>query len=88
MGVSGALLPLLITRDIAGGLMIVLGFKVKWAVYALAGFSIVAAIIFHSKLTEQMQMILFMRIVSIARGLLLLSVYGAGSLSIAYKFSK
>lgn len=88
MGVPGGLLPLVITLEIAGGLMIILGFKVKWAAYALAGFSIVAAIIFHSNLAEQMQMILFMKNFSIAGGLLLLSVHGAGSLSIDNKFSK
>jgi len=88
MGVPGGLLPLVIALEIIGGLMVILGFKVKWAAYALAGFSIMAAIIFHANLAEQMQMILFMKNFAIAGGLLLLSVHGAGVLSIDNKLSK
>jgi len=88
VGVPGGLLPLVIALEIVGGLMIILGFKVKWAAYALAGFSIAAAVIFHSNLAEQMQMILFMKNFSIAGGLLLVAVHGAGALSIDNKMSK
>jgi len=88
VGVPGGLLPLVIALEIVGGLMIISGFKVKWAAYALAGFSIAAAIIFHSNLAEQMQMILFMKNFSIAGGLLLVAAHGAGALSIDNKMSK
>ena len=88
MGVPGGLLPLVIALEIIGGLMVILGFKVKWAAYALAGFSIMAAVIFHANLAEQMQMILFMKNFAIAGGLLLLSVHGAGVLSIDNKLNK
>ena len=85
MGVPGGLLPVVIALEIAGGLMVILGFKVKWAAYALAAFTLLAGIIFHSNFADQMQMILFMKNVSIAGGLLLLSAYGAGELSIDKK---
>ncbi|MCW8935662.1 MAG: DoxX family protein [Gammaproteobacteria bacterium] len=85
MGVPGGLLPLVIALEIIGGLMVIVGFKVKWAAYALAGFSIMAAIIFHANFADQMQMILFMKNFTIAGGLLLLSVHGAGVLSIDNK---
>lgn len=88
MGVPGGLLPVVIALEIIGGLMVIVGFKVKWAAYALAGFSIMAAVIFHANLAEQMQMILFMKNFAIAGGLLLLSVHGAGVLSIDNKFNK
>lgn len=88
MGVPGALLPVVIGLEIIGGLMVIIGFKVKWAAYALAGFSIIAALIFHANLAEQMQMILFMKNFAIAGGLLLLSVHGAGVLSIDNKLIK
>ena len=61
MGVPGALLPLVIVLEIAGGLAIILGLQVKWTSLALAVFTIVSALIFHSKLSDQMQMILFMK---------------------------
>ena len=88
MGIPGGLLPLVIALEIVGGLMIIAGFKVKWAAYALAVFSVSAAIIFHSNLAEQMQMILFMKNFSIAGGLLLVAVHGAGALSVDRKMSK
>jgi len=88
MGVPGGLLPVVIAVEIIGGLMVILGFKVKWAAYALAGFTLLAGIIFHSNFADQMQMILFMKNASIAGGLLLLSTYGAGELSIDNKLEK
>ena len=87
VGVPGGLLPVVIALEIVGGLMVMVGFKVKWAAYALAGFSIVAAAIFHADFADQMQMIMFMKNVSIAGGLMLLSVHGAGVLSVDNKMS-
>ena len=87
MGVPGGLLPAVIALEIIGGLMVILGFKVKWAAYALAGFTLLAGIIFHANFADQMQMILFMKNASIAGGLLLLSTYGAGEFSIDNKLT-
>ena len=88
MGVPGSLLPLVIILEIVGGLMVMTGFKVKWAGYALAGFTLVAGVIFHSNFADQMQSILFMKNLSITGGMLLLATYGAGNWSLDKKFSK
>lgn len=85
MGVPSALLPAVIALEIIGGLMVIVGFRVKWAAYVLSGFTVVAGFIFHSNTVDQMQMILLMKNISIAGGLLLLSNYGAGQLSIDSK---
>jgi len=82
MGVPGALLPLVIALEIAGGLAIILGWQVKWTSLALGGFTVVSALIFHSNLSDQMQMIMFMKNWAMAGGLLLLAVHGAGHFSI------
>lgn len=82
MGVPGALLPLVILLEVAGGLAIIAGWKTKWTSMALAAFSIIAAAIFHNNFGDQMQMILFMKNISIAGGFLLLAVHGAGAYSI------
>ncbi len=87
MGVPGALLPLVIATEIAGGLMIILGFKIKWAAFALAGFTLLAGIIFHSNFADQMQSILFMKNLAISGGLLLLVNHGAGELSLDKKMA-
>jgi putative oxidoreductase len=82
MGVPGVILPLVILLEIAGGLMIIVGWKTKWASIALALFTVVAAAIFHSNFADQMQMILFMKNIAIVGGFLLLAVHGAGAYSL------
>lgn len=82
MGVPGALLPLVILLEAVGGLAIIAGWKTRWTAIALAAFSVVAAAIFHNNFADQMQMILFMKNIAIAGGLLLLAVHGAGAYSI------
>jgi putative oxidoreductase len=82
MGVPGALLPLVILLEIAGGLAIIAGWQTRWTAIALAAFSVVAAAIFHNNFGDQMQMILFMKNIAIAGGFLLLAVHGAGAYSI------
>lgn len=85
MGVPGSLLPLVIILEVVGGLMVIAGFKAKWAGYALAGFTLIAGIIFHSNFADQIQSILFMKNLAITGGLLLLVIHGAGAWSIDSK---
>lgn len=82
MGVPGILLPMVILLEVAGGLAIIAGWKTRYAAIALAGFSVVAAAIFHNNFADQMQMILFMKNIAIAGGLMLLAVHGAGAYSV------
>ena len=85
MSVPGMLLPAVIFLEIVGGLMVILGFKTKIAAAVLAGFTVIAAALFHSNFADQMQMILFMKNLAIAGGLLLLVTYGSGHFSIDEK---
>lgn len=82
MGVPGMLLPLVIALEIGGGLALIAGWQTKWISLALAGFTLVAAVIFHNNLADQMQMIMFMKNIAITGGLMLLAIHGAGALSI------
>lgn len=82
VGVPGMLLPLVIILELGAGIAIIVGWKTRIAALALAAFSIVAAVIFHSNLSDQMQMILFMKNWSIAGGMMLLASYGAGAYSL------
>lgn len=82
MGVPGGLLPLVIALEVLGGLAIIIGWQTRWSSIVLAGFTIVAAAIFHNNFADQMQMILFMKNIAITGGLLLLAVHGAGAFSI------
>lgn len=64
--------------EVFGGLSVLLGCKARASAWALAIFSILAALIFHSDGT---QMVMFMKNLSIAGGLMLVGVYGPGAMS-------
>lgn len=81
-GVPGGLLPLVIALELGGGLAIAFGAFTKWIAFALAGFTLAAAVLFHSNLADQMQSIMFWKNVAIAGGFLLLAANGAGAFSL------
>lgn len=82
MGVPGILLPAVILLEIGGGVALILGWQTRLSAIALAGFSIVAALIFHNNLADQIQSIMFMKNLAMAGGLLFIAAHGAGELSI------
>lgn len=84
MGVSGALLPLVIFAELGGGLAILLGLLTRYAALGLAVFSVASAVIFHSS-ADQVQQIMFMKNLAIAGGLLILVANGPGRLSLDAK---
>ena len=85
MGVPGMLLPLVIILELGGGLAIIVGWQTRWVAYALAAFTLLTAIIFHSNFADQVQMIMFLKNLAIAGGLLLLGLHGAGAYSLDKK---
>ena len=82
MGVPGALLPAVIALEIGGALAIIAGFFTRWVAAALAGFTLAAAFLFHYQPEDQMQMILFLKNISIAGAFLILVARGAGPWSL------
>ncbi|MBC7501461.1 MAG: DoxX family protein [Herminiimonas sp.] len=78
MGVPGMLLPLVIITELVGGLALLFGFKTKWAAAALAGFTLLSALIFHLNMNDQMQMIQLMKNLAMTGGLLMFVRYGSG----------
>lgn len=82
MGVPGVLLYPVIVLEVVGGIAIIAGWFTRWAALALAGFTVLAAMLFHRDFANQIQMIMFMKNIAITGGLLLLAVYGAGAYSV------
>jgi len=82
MGVPGILVWPTMALEVLGGIALVIGFQTRIAAFALAVFSISAAAIFHHDFADQMQMIMFLKNLSIAGGLLLLSASGAIALGV------
>jgi putative oxidoreductase len=88
LGVPGMLLPLVIILELGGGLALLVGYQTKIVAFLLAGFCVVAAFLFHFQPDEQIQMILFMKNIAVAGGLMLLVAHGSGALSLDRKLSK
>lgn len=78
MGVPGALLPAVIALEVLGGLAVIVGFQTRIAAFLLAGFTLLAGLLFHYQPADQMQMIMFMKNLAISGGLLFLVAHGAG----------
>jgi putative oxidoreductase len=81
------LLVLTIAVELGGGLMLLFGWKARWAALALAGFTLLAALIFHNywampAAEQMMQKIMFMKNHGVAGGLLLVFAFGPGRLSV------
>jgi putative oxidoreductase len=87
-GVPGVLLPLVILTELGGGLMVLLGFKTRVAAFALGGFCVLAALLFHYHPGDMMQMGMFTKNIAIAGGFLFLVANGAGPLSVDRKWGK
>jgi putative oxidoreductase len=81
-GVSGMLLPLVILFETGAGLGVLLGLFTRGSALLLAGFCILAALLFHLKPDDQMQMTSFMKNMTIAGGFLVLAGAGPGALAL------
>ncbi|WP_421197426.1 DoxX family protein [Aeromonas enteropelogenes] len=88
MGVPGFLLPLVILLELGGGLAIMLGLFTRSLSVLMAGFTLMAAFIFHYQPADQMQMLMFMKNISVAGGFLALAVAGAGAFSLDARLGK
>lgn len=82
MGVPGILIYPTILVELVGGLFVLVGFQTRIAALLLAGFSLLSGYLFHFDPSNQMEMISFMKNVTIAGGFLLLVAHGAGKLSV------
>ena len=85
VGLPGILLWPTIALEVFGGLAIVIGLQTRLVAFLLAGFTVVAAVMFHNNFGDQMQMIMFLKDISIAGGLLLLVASGSTALSVDTK---
>jgi putative oxidoreductase len=89
MGVPGFLLPIVIIVEVVGGIALLIGWQARLSAFLLAGFSLVSGFLFHylpslgmEGMEAQGQMISFMKNVTIAGGMLMVTAFGPGALSV------
>lgn len=86
-GLPGWMVWLVIATELGGGLLIVLGLGTRVVAFLLAGFTVLAGLMFHNfwavdAAQYQNQMIHFMKNIAMAGGFLMLVANGAGAWSI------
>ena len=87
-GMPGILLIPAIILEIAGPVLIIIGYKTKLAAGLLSLFCIATAFIFHNDFANQMQLTSFLKNIALAGGFLFLVVNGAKDFSLDNKFKK
>lgn len=86
-GVSAGVLPIVIATELLGSLAVIVGWHTRIAAFLLAGFTLLAAALFHNSLGDQIQMIMFLKDVAISGAFLMLVANGAGPLSLDHRRS-
>jgi len=75
-----------IILEILFPLLLITGYRTKWAASVMALFTFTVAIIFHTNFSEGMQMIFFLKDIAIAGGFMIIIVYGPGKISLDHYF--
>lgn len=82
MPVTSFFLACALLIEILGGLSVLSGYKAQWGASVLAVYLIPTTLIFHSNFADQAQMIHFMLNLTIIGGLLMVTYFGPGPVSI------
>ena len=67
-------------------LLLIVGYKTKWAASIMALFTFTVAIIFHTDFSEGMQLMFFLKDIAIAGGFMIIVAYGPGKISLDHYF--
>lgn len=73
--------------ELVGGALLLIGWKARWAALALAGFTVMASVLFHNywampAAQQMMQQLMFTKNIAVAGGLLMVAALGAGGWSV------
>lgn len=82
MPMAGLLLIVATIIEILGSLMIIFGYKTKWAALVWVIYLIPTTLIFHTHFSDMVQMVMFWKNLGLMGGLLYLYFFGPGAFSI------
>ena len=77
-----------IILEVAGPVLIIIGYQTRVTAALLSLFCIATAFIFHNDLSNQMQLTSFLKNIALAGGFIFLIVNGAKDFSLDRKFGK
>lgn len=81
-GIPAQLLPAAIALELVAGTMIIAGWGARIAALSLSAFCLAVAFIFHTKFSDQNQLIHFQKDIALAGAFLVVWARGAGALSV------
>ena len=73
--------------ELVGGALLLIGWKARWAALALAGFTVMASVLFHNywampAAQQMVQQLMFAKNIAVTGGLLMVAALGAGGWSV------
>ena len=85
-GIPGILFIPAVVLEILFPLLLIVGYRTKWAASIMALFTFSVAIIFHTDFSEGMQLVFFLKDIAIAGGFMIIVAYGPGKISLDHYF--
>ncbi|HZV99464.1 MAG TPA: DoxX family protein [Methylophilaceae bacterium] len=70
VGLPGIFAPLMILIEVVGAVLLLIGFKTRFAALLLAGYSVFIAFFFHHNFANPQELLAFLQYLAIAGGLL------------------
>ena len=71
-----------VALEIGAGLLLAVGFKARYAAFALGIFSVLTAVIFHNDFAQQSEMTAFLKNLAIGGGMFAVVTFGPGRFSL------
>jgi len=68
--------------EVGGGILLIAGFQTRIVALVMAIFTVATAVLFHNNFADQNMMIHFLKNISMAGGLLQVSAFGPGAISL------
>lgn len=73
VGLPGIFAPLMILVEVLGAVLLLLGYKTRFAALLLAGYSLFVALVFHHNLANPQELLACLQYLAVAGGLLMLA---------------
>ena len=70
VGLPGIFAPLMILVEIVGAVLLLIGFKTRFAAFLLAGYSVFIALVFHNELGNPQELLACRQYLAVAGGML------------------